>query len=157
MLFKGKYFFLSNFSPCMLRVNINGKDLIFSSVEAAFQAHKNFELADKFVLLKPLEAKRYGKKIPLTTANWDIERIYIMARLLTQKFKDPVLFASLKNINEEIAEDNYWGDTFWGICKGKGDNVLGKLIMYIRDNDNDYTKVTECIEQDLIAKYLSKK
>lgn len=157
MLFKDKYFFLSNFSPCIIKININGKDLIFSSVEAAFQAHKNFELAEKFVLLKPLEAKRYGKKVPLTTTNWDIERIYVMTRLLIQKFKDPELFIKLKSIEEAIAEDNYWGDTFWGVCKGVGDNVLGKLLMYIRDNNNNYDKVIACVEKDLITKYLSKK
>jgi len=28
--------------------------------------------------------------------------------------------------NCEIQEGNYWGDTFWGVCKGKGENNLGK-------------------------------
>jgi predicted NAD-dependent protein-ADP-ribosyltransferase YbiA (DUF1768 family) len=28
---------------------------------------------------------------------------------------------------------NYWNDKFWGICKGVGENHLGKILMQIRD------------------------
>ena len=156
MEMRGKYFFLSNFAPCTIRVTINDKELIFSSVEAAFQAHKNKELAEKFILLKPLEAKKYGKKIPLTTPNWDIERVYVMAKLLILKFRDPDLFLKLKKIEGEIVEDNYWGDTYWGRCKGVGENMLGKLLMCIRDTNNDYNKVIEFAEKELIRNFSEK-
>jgi predicted NAD-dependent protein-ADP-ribosyltransferase YbiA (DUF1768 family) len=32
-----------------------------------------------------------------------------------------------------LIEENTWGDTFWGICKGQGENHLGRLLMQIRD------------------------
>lgn len=32
-----------------------------------------------------------------------------------------------------IEEGNTWGDTYWGICKGKGENHLGKIIMQVRN------------------------
>lgn len=32
-----------------------------------------------------------------------------------------------------IEEGNSWGDTFWGVCEGHGENHLGKLIMEQRD------------------------
>ena len=40
----------------------------------------------------------------------------------------------LKLIKEDIVEDNYWNDTFWGMCKGKGNNILGKILMNIIHN-----------------------
>ena len=35
--------------------------------------------------------------------------------------------------DQEIIEENYWGDTFWGVCRGKGQNHLGKILMKVRD------------------------
>jgi hypothetical protein len=32
----------------------------------------------------------------------------------------------------DLAEGNWWGDTFWGTCKGTGHNHLGKILMDIR-------------------------
>ena len=29
----------------------------------------------------------------------------------------------------ELIEGNTWGDTIWGVCDGKGDNMLGKILM----------------------------
>ncbi len=65
MLFKDNYAFLSNFYTTPVRVIIDKKELIFRNAEAAFQAHKNKSLADKFCLLTGNEAKQYGQKIPL--------------------------------------------------------------------------------------------
>ena len=32
-----------------------------------------------------------------------------------------------------IEEGNSWNDTFWGICDGKGKNMLGQILMAYRD------------------------
>ena len=32
----------------------------------------------------------------------------------------------------ELVEVNSWGDTFYGVCNGVGENHLGKLLMKIR-------------------------
>jgi len=44
--------------------------------------------------------------------------------------------------NEEIG--NHWGDRYWGVCDGKGENNLGKIQMGIRrfwqDKDKDKPK-----------------
>lgn len=32
-----------------------------------------------------------------------------------------------------LIEGNYWKDTFWGVCDGVGANMLGKLLMKVRD------------------------
>ena len=141
MLMKDKYFFLSNFYPTPIHIEINGQDLLFENSEAAFQAQKNFDLAPHFTLLKGLEAKRLGQGIQITTPNWNTYRLTAMAKVLHAKFSDPVLFNMLKKVDEEIVEDNYWGDTFWGVCKGKGNNMLGKMLTNIKENDNDFDKL----------------
>jgi predicted NAD-dependent protein-ADP-ribosyltransferase YbiA (DUF1768 family) len=38
----------------------------------------------------------------------------------------------MKTFDGHIEEGNWWNDTFWGVCRGKGHNNLGKLIMQIR-------------------------
>lgn len=35
--------------------------------------------------------------------------------------------------SEELIEGNTWGDTFWGVCKGSGQNWLGRILMFVRD------------------------
>lgn len=155
MLFKDKYFFLSNFYPCDVTVEINGKSIKYKNAEAAYQAQKNYSVADKFVLLSGAEAKKLGSQIPVTTESWNTERLYAMAKALHSKFTHYGLLFMLKLVKEEIIEDNYWGDTFWGICKNKkynneGKNILGKMLMNIRDNNNDYNCLIAYINKDLI-------
>lgn len=38
----------------------------------------------------------------------------------------------------ELIEGNHWGDTFWGVCNGVGQNNLGKLLMAIRSENRMY-------------------
>lgn len=145
MIFRDKYDFLSNFYACSVVIDVYNEDnskcktLAFKNSEAAFQSLKNYDLADKFCLLNPSESKYYGKRIPLTTPNWNQVRIVMMARVLYAKFsQNPHLLTKLKEVKEEIVEDNYWKDYFWGVCNGKGSNMLGKLLMCVRDTNNNY-------------------
>ena len=39
----------------------------------------------------------------------------------------------LKTGNQELVEGNTWNDTYWGRCKGRGSNHLGKILMRIRE------------------------
>ncbi len=150
MVFKNKYFFLSNFYPCVVTLLIGDKVLSFKNSEAAYQAQKNESLAENFILLKGLEAKKLGENLKLTTDDWDTYRLYAMARALNSKFKDPSLMFQLKQVREPIVEDNYWNDTYWGVCGGVGDNMLGKLLMFIRDNGNDLNIINNFIKNELL-------
>ena len=38
--------------------------------------------------------------------------------------------------DEELIEGNDWNDIFWGVCNGKGENNLGKILMRIRNELN---------------------
>ena len=65
--------------------------------------------------------------------DWDTVKISVMRNLLQQKFaQTPYRELLLATGNHLIIEGNTWGDVFWGVCLGVGENNLGKLIMEIR-------------------------
>lgn len=150
MLFKNKYFFLSTFYPCDVEVTIKNKNYIFKNVESAFQCRKNEDLAENFLLLKGLEAKKLGEQIEIKDPNWNVNQLYSMGKALHSKFKNFALFFQLKLIKEDIINENFWGDTFWGVYKGEGYNILGKMLMNIRDNGNDWTALLVYINMELV-------
>lgn len=129
--FRGDYFFLSNFAPC--NVYYNGKR--FRTVEHAFQAAKCLtdEEQDIFKFVEtPAEAKQWGKTVKLRP-DWENVKIDIMKELLYQKFhntlyKDKLLATK----DKELVEGNEHKDTFWGVYRGEGKNILGKLLMEVR-------------------------
>ena len=41
--------------------------------------------------------------------------------------------------DEELIEGNHWHDVFWGICNGKGENNLGKILMQVRSEIKNNT------------------
>jgi len=57
-----------------------------------------------------------------------------MLHIVRDKFaRHPGLKASLRQTgNARLVEGNWWGDTFWGVCNGKGTNHLGKVLMEVR-------------------------
>ena len=150
MLFKDKYFFLSTFYECPISLIIEGKDCRFSNVEAAYQAQKNPEIADKFSQVKGLEAKRMEGKLKITKTDWEHYHLYAMANALHAKFQNNFLRTMLKQIKEPIIHENYWGDEYWGVYKNSGKNILGKMLMVIRDTDNDLNKLSEYIDENLL-------
>lgn len=129
--FKGQYEFLSNFSPAI--VTFEGKE--YPTVEHAYQAAKTLSEAYRFYVgIAPTagEAKKRGRRVPIRE-DWNQVKIVIMRELLRQKFTCPNLKSQLLATGDaELVEGNWWGDTFWGVCNGTGDNHLGKLLMELR-------------------------
>ena len=129
--FRNKNAFLSNFYP----VFIYYEGMKFPSVEHAFQAAKtNDSEVRKLFMAAPTakEAKRLGRKVKLR-GDWESVKVDIMEMLLRQKFADPALREQLLNTKDSmLIEGNNHGDTFWGVCKGEGQNHLGQLLMKIR-------------------------
>jgi ribA/ribD-fused uncharacterized protein len=125
--FKGPYAFLSNFHPSPV--------FGYPTVENAYQAAKTREktLRVPFRSCSPGEAKRLGRKLPLRE-DWESIKLEVMETLLREKFtRHPELAAALKATGDsELVEGNWWGDTFWGVCRGKGENHLGRLLMQLR-------------------------
>jgi predicted NAD-dependent protein-ADP-ribosyltransferase YbiA (DUF1768 family) len=81
----------------------------------------------------PGQAKRAGNNLVLRP-DWEEVKIPIMRELLKQKFSNRALMYKLRQTKGELIEGNNWGDTFWGVCKGQGENHLGRLLMEIRDS-----------------------
>lgn len=129
--FDGQYAFLSNFWAHP--VKFEGRE--YPSTEHAYQAAKflDEEKRAKIAGLKTAkEAKRAGKWKGLRP-DWDAVKLQVMETVLREKFKDPQLKEQLlATEKEELREGNWWGDTYWGVCKGEGLNHLGKLLMKIR-------------------------
>lgn len=124
--------FLSNFYSC----TIIYEDITYHTTEAAYQAAKTFDVLDKkgiAVAATPGLAKKLGRRLKMRT-DWDEVKISVMEQCLRLKFAQPELKKKLLDTGEEyLVEGNHWGDIFWGVCKGKGENNLGILLMKLRE------------------------
>ncbi len=131
--FTGPHRFLSNFHPAV--VELDG--VAYSTVEHGYQAAKTTDWsARERIRIAPSAgvAKRLGSKVRLRRG-WDEVRLAVMADLLHQKFCDPVLGSALLASGEAyLVEGNTWGDRFWGVVDGEGDNHLGLLLMQVRSD-----------------------
>ena len=129
--FFDEFRFLSNFYPAkFVYVGHN-----FTTSEHAYQAMKMTNIADFNAVVSastPGKAKRLGQKLPMNP-NWDSLKVGIMGEILRKKFAIPILRKMLlATSNIHLEEGNNWGDQFWGVCDGVGENHLGKLLMEIR-------------------------
>lgn len=132
--FSGENEFLSNFYPAT--VSYDGH--IYTSVEHAYQAAKtgNYSLRKQIRFSgTAAQAKRIGNLLPKDQfrTDWEHIKFPIMMELVGKKFQDKILGEKLLDTKDaELIEGNHWGDTFWGICEGKGTNYLGKILMETR-------------------------
>lgn len=147
--FQGPHRFLSNFWPCSI---VGWEELEFPSSEHLYAAAKCYSYVDDdgarlaypalFEQIRcastPAQAKRLGAAVPVNRAEWDGARLVVMRQCLMMKFgQNPDLMERLKGTGDEVLEEgNWWGDKFWGVSpagSGHGENNLGKLLMWIRD------------------------
>lgn len=131
--FDGQYRFLSNFHVLFSPIE-DELGLKYNSVEAAYQASKTLDIDERrvFTVLGADKAKKLGKKIKMRP-DWDEVKLSVMEDLLRKKFTNDQLREKLLATGDvELIEGNWWGDRFWGVCKGEGENHLGKLLMKIR-------------------------
>ncbi|TXH11787.1 MAG: NADAR family protein [Spirochaetes bacterium] len=129
--FEGEYSWLSNFHP--VEVKLGGEK--YPSVEHAYQAAKTNDPEERReikLLKKASLAKSKGKRVTMRK-DWERVKLEVMENLLRQKFEDPTLRSQLLATGtEELVEGNWWGDVFWGVCRGEGKNHLGRLLMKVR-------------------------
>ena len=128
--FQGDYRWLSNFWDC----HIIADGELYPSVEHAYCALKTLDPNErKRIRLAPTPglAKKLGRSVTMRS-DWFDARLIVMGGLISQKFSDrnPILADLLKGTFDDVLiEGNTWGDTFWGMCYGKGENHLGHIIM----------------------------
>lgn len=135
--FFGPYAFLSNF--------FKEPDGTFVEWEyqrakcADFKDRKHFDtLMDKRTLT-PMQAKAMGRKMKLRD-EWDEKKVPIMEFYVRKKFRDHRDLALLLKMtgNAHLEETNTWGDRFWGVSSGQGLNILGDILMLVRDELPDF-------------------
>jgi len=123
---------LSNFYPHKI---VYGGEL-YSTSEHAYQAAKFLDPDIKQMMRESStqgQVKRLSRKYPNDIReDWNIVRIGVMYDILKIKFSDEKLRQKLLGVDEPIVEHNDWGDTFWGVCDGKGENKLGKILERIK-------------------------
>ncbi len=107
----------------------------YHTVENYYQAAKTLdkEIRKAISFLNPYEAKKYGRKIKIRS-DWDQVKLSIMEAALRQKFAPNTSYYDrlIGTGDEEIIEHNNWGDKYWGMVDGVGENHLGRLLMKIR-------------------------
>ncbi len=133
--FFGPYRWLSNFHL----VEITYEGITYPSTENAYQASKfrdgeeELELKHSFSAISPASAKKTSKLIPIRP-DWDDIKLKVMEDLNRLKYQNPVCCRLLIDTGDKYLEEtNWWNDKFWGVCRGEGENHLGKIIMKIRE------------------------
>jgi len=130
--FKGEYAFLSNFYEHPIKYR--GK--VWPSSEHAYQAMKTLDKDEQEKVRQkrtPGQSKRAGQKVTLRE-DWEDVKVEFMHEILEVKFSDPELLEMLMSTGTaRLVEGNHWGDVEWGVCNGSGKNLLGNILMDIRE------------------------
>lgn len=129
--FFGPYSYLSNFY----------REPDGSCVEVEYQRAKCAEFKDRQIFdrmiekgtITPMQAKAMGRKVKLRD-DWEDVKVSIMIFYVTKKFRDHNDLRILLEMTGDahLEETNTWGDRFWGVCQGEGQNVLGDILMQVR-------------------------
>lgn len=145
--FAGEHEFLSTLSRS--RVVLPGCGCVegdeftaYPTVEHALQAAKSEDAEYRAAILAckdPLEAKRLGAKVEFDKEAWKEKSVEVMEALLRDKFRrHKALRAQLLATGAQpLVYDNAHNDQFWGVCKGKGANHLGRLLEKVRADERE--------------------
>jgi ribA/ribD-fused uncharacterized protein len=144
--FQGKYRFLSNFWECP--VLYEGQ--IWNSTEHLYQALKTLDKEQRENIRlapNPAVAKKLGKKITLRP-DWEEIKDGIMEEIVWRKFRQnsKLKEALLETGDEELQEGNRWQDLHYGVDlkTGAGENILGKILMKVREKLKNLPKCLLC-------------
>lgn len=132
--FRGEYRFLSNFYS----VQITYQGMHFPSTEHAYQAMKCELMEDRIRISKLAtegKVKWAGNDPDLVMRScWNEIKDQVMYDVCWLKFQQPELRQKLLDTGDAtLIEGNTWGDTYWGVCNGVGQNKLGRILMRIRN------------------------
>lgn len=130
--FRGKYAFLSNFHEAPVIY----KGIRYLNNEAAFQAQKCITEDEKseFTQLSASKSKRLGRCVKLRP-DWEEVKEQCMYEIVLAKFtqNDDLRVKLLETGDSYLEEGNNHGDRIWGTVNGEGKNLLGKILMKVRE------------------------
>ena len=132
--FEGEFRFLSNFyEHHVIEYENHSMILTGKTVEHIYQACKAVFAKDAKKILDaktPGQAKRLGQKVKMIPY-WENAKVKVMRTCIDLKFATNTILAEKLILTEDhfLVEGNHWGDTFWGVCDGRGRNMLGHLLM----------------------------
>lgn len=130
----------SNMLPCDKPFYYDNVE--YWTVENFYQAMKSQTRAEaaKIACMSPFAAKNYWRN-HTPRQDFDKIKLEVMEYALRQKFcsGSTWLFKLMETGDEEIVENNNWGDKFWGVDvrNGLGLNHLGNILMKIREEYRD--------------------
>ncbi|RGM72153.1 NADAR family protein [Agathobacter rectalis] len=140
--FRKQYYFLSNF----YERNVEYNGLTYKNNEAAFQAQKCKTEEEKlqFINLNASEAKKLGRKVSLR-ADWEDIKVNVMRDVVKAKFEQngDLKDALLATNDAYLEEGNTWGDRTWGTVNGSGANLLGQILMNVREKLKEKENIEE--------------
>ena len=88
----------------------------------------------------PKQASEIGRRrdLPLRE-DWEEVKDRVMYEIVRAKFRQNKLLKMLllQTGTRTLVEGNWWNDTYWGVCKGKGENKLGQILMRVREELRD--------------------
>jgi len=143
--FRAPHGFLSNMAAC--RVDYDGIE--YASVEHAFAAATSLELAYREKIQRsanPVAAKRMAKSAKVRPG-WNEMQVGVMLALLRQKFAKYKFRNLLLSTGDALlVEGNAHGDSYWGMSfdgKGRlrGENWLGRLLMTVRKEERNTSEL----------------
>lgn len=138
----GDYWFLSPLAPFPIKIDVDGRDFVFPSVEHYYQAMKFYASDPRFnvILNTPdADATRLLTKTPEYKVNrrknFDNDKFNIMERGLRAKFaQNPDAAELLKSTGDAILVKSCPVCYKCGFGIGSGTNRIGKILMDIRGN-----------------------
>jgi ribA/ribD-fused uncharacterized protein len=135
MLFKDEHEFLSNMYKCSLVYE--GHFFMASEIAYVYSKCADPEQRHLVTLMEdPYKAKKFGRYDGelILREDWDEIKVPVMHKIVLEKFtQNSNLRKRLLLIEGEIVEENWWNDTFWGVCRGIGQNHLGNILMLVRE------------------------
>lgn len=133
--FFGEYRWLSNFYLCP----VHFQGMSFPSSEHAYMSAKIKDPQERwrfFVQTNTLSCKKVrdlGQEVKLRP-DWEELKYNFMFVVVWSKFSNNLVLAEKLRDTEGkyLEETNHWGDRYWGVCNGEGQNNLGKILMEVR-------------------------
>ena len=150
--FRGEFAFLSNFHNAPTPF----EGITYPTSEHAYQAAKTLDPKIRETIKNldtPGKTKRFARNIQLRPG-WEKIKVGIMEKVVKSKFdNNPELMNKLlqtKRNKISLVENNTWGDRFWGVSGGKGENKLGKILTKVREENwkKSLVKISKAVKPE---------